>query len=174
MRYVVTGLGRSGTSMMMHCLHLGGMECVFDPDYWPYDRQFNPDGYYEVQGDVNLDDPFYDNKVVKRGIRNVLCSHPLTAILMLRNQQAVLDSRKRIGITTDGLDNPLRFGECNARAYAELILQKYTVVCGHYETIVANPLASFQALKEKFGLPIDPEAAASGVRLAPIRESANN
>lgn len=174
MRYVVTGLGRSGTSMMMHCLHLGGMSVVYDPDYLPYSIEFNPDGYYEVPGHIDLDDPVYDNRVIKRGIKDVVCSHPLTAILMLRDQQAVLNSRKRIGITTDGLDNPLRFGEWNARAYAELTLKGFTVICGHYETIVANPLASFHALKEKFGLPIDPAAAASGVRLAPIGNFANN
>ena len=165
MRYVVTGLGRSGTSMLMHCLHLGGMECVFDPDYWPYDRKFNPDGFYELQGDVNLDDPFYDGKVVKRGIRNVLCNYPLTAILAIRDQAAVLDSRRRIGISTDGLEDKIEFGVWNARAYAELIAQKYTVIVAHYETLIKNPLNSFVALRDTFGLPIDPEAASKGIRV---------
>lgn len=43
---VVTGVARSGTSMMMRMLEHGGMDVLVDEEFTPTD-QFNVNGYYE-------------------------------------------------------------------------------------------------------------------------------
>jgi len=43
---IVSGFIRSGTSMMMRMLHVGGLPVVFDAERRPADVQ-NPNGYYE-------------------------------------------------------------------------------------------------------------------------------
>jgi hypothetical protein len=44
---VVTGIPRSGTSMMMRMLEAGGVPCFHDADQRA--NQFNPGGFYESQ-----------------------------------------------------------------------------------------------------------------------------
>lgn len=46
--YIVSGLERSGTSMLMQILHAGGLPCAFDESRKPDDN--NPKGYYELEG----------------------------------------------------------------------------------------------------------------------------
>jgi len=45
--YIVSGLERSGTSMLMQILHAGGVETSFDNSRPP--DQSNPKGYYELE-----------------------------------------------------------------------------------------------------------------------------
>lgn len=47
--YLVSGLERSGTSMVMQILHAGGVPCSFDQNSRPPDDN-NPRGYYELEG----------------------------------------------------------------------------------------------------------------------------
>jgi len=44
--YIVSGMPRCGTSMMMNILEAGGMDALHD-DYNKTDPSFNPNGYYE-------------------------------------------------------------------------------------------------------------------------------
>ena len=46
--YIVSGLERSGTSMMMQILYKGGMPVAFDKSRPP--NEHNPKGYYELEG----------------------------------------------------------------------------------------------------------------------------
>jgi hypothetical protein len=46
--YIVSGLERSGTSMMMQILHAGGLTIAFDNLRLPDEN--NPKGYYELEG----------------------------------------------------------------------------------------------------------------------------
>jgi hypothetical protein len=46
--YIVSGLERSGTSMMMQILHAGGLSIAFDSSRQPDEN--NPKGYYELEG----------------------------------------------------------------------------------------------------------------------------
>ena len=48
MNYIVSGLERSGTSMMMQILHAGGVPVEFDDSRRPDEN--NPKGYYELEG----------------------------------------------------------------------------------------------------------------------------
>lgn len=48
---VVTGVPRSGTSMMMRMLETGGVPCVYEQRA----DEFNPDGYYECRAGIGGD-----------------------------------------------------------------------------------------------------------------------
>lgn len=47
--YIVSGLERSGTSLVMQLLHAGGLPCAFDTASRPPDDN-NPRGYFELEG----------------------------------------------------------------------------------------------------------------------------
>jgi len=47
--YIVSGLERSGTSMLMQILHAGGAPMAYDHDSRPPDDN-NPKGYFELEG----------------------------------------------------------------------------------------------------------------------------
>lgn len=47
--YIVSGLERSGTSLLMQILHQGGVPTAFNTDSRPPDEN-NPRGYYELEG----------------------------------------------------------------------------------------------------------------------------
>jgi len=47
--YIVSGLERSGTSMLMQILDAGGIPSDFDQDSRPPDDD-NPRGYFELEG----------------------------------------------------------------------------------------------------------------------------
>jgi len=47
--YIVSGLERSGTSMLMQILQAGGIPIVYDDKLRPPDEN-NPKGYYELEG----------------------------------------------------------------------------------------------------------------------------
>ena len=46
--YIISGIERSGTSMLMQMLHVSGIPVSFDLSR-PRDRH-NPKGYYELEG----------------------------------------------------------------------------------------------------------------------------
>jgi hypothetical protein len=47
--YIISGLERSGTSMLMQILNKGGIPIAFNDDLRPPDES-NPKGYYELEG----------------------------------------------------------------------------------------------------------------------------
>lgn len=47
--YIVSGVERSGTSVLMQILHAGGVPTAFDTSSRPPDES-NPKGYYELEG----------------------------------------------------------------------------------------------------------------------------
>ncbi len=79
--YIVVGVPRSGTSMLMRCLEAGGLPCVYDPaedaqrnrdsaipGYAP-----NPHGFYEVSNLHALDWPLARGRAVKVLNANIRC-----------------------------------------------------------------------------------------------------
>ena len=50
--YIVSGLERSGTSMMMQILYMGGAAVAFDKSHEP--DVHNSKGYFELEGEANL------------------------------------------------------------------------------------------------------------------------
>lgn len=132
LRAVVTGLPRSGTSMMMQMLAAGGADCLVD-DQRPADR-FNRRGYLEFAPVAQLArDPGFLDQAVGKAVKIViphLFSLPIERdyrlIFMLRDtdqiarsQQALarahqqdqpaLDEASLVGILEQQLDQARRF-----------------------------------------------------------------
>lgn len=102
--YIVSGLERSGTSMMMQILYRGGAPVAFDnsrkPDY------HNPKGYFELEGGKIINRlmegtfPFekYDGKFIKitaYGLK-FLPKGNYKIIYMVRNIDEILDSMEKM------------------------------------------------------------------------------
>lgn len=61
--YVVSGMHRSGTSMMMAAMRAGGMDVLYDPDreglnvrYQSHGYEPNPSGFWEITSERYMDD----------------------------------------------------------------------------------------------------------------------
>lgn len=65
MRFIVSGFPRSRTSALMAALHRGGMRCIYDADFLPIAEEFNPQGFFEKRGPIELTEEEYENSVVK-------------------------------------------------------------------------------------------------------------
>ncbi|HDH81546.1 MAG TPA: nucleotide pyrophosphatase, partial [Thermoplasmatales archaeon] len=104
MNYIVSGIERSGTSMMMQVLYMGGAKVAFDksraPDY------HNPKGYYELEGGKIINRlmegsfPFkkYDGMFVKitaYGLK-FLPKGQYKIIYMMRDLDEVMDSMEKM------------------------------------------------------------------------------
>jgi len=102
--YIVSGLERSGTSMMMQILYRGGAPVAFDssrkPDY------HNPKGYFELEGGKIISKLMkgefplerYDNKFIKitaYGLK-FLPKGNYKVIYMVRNIDEILDSMEKM------------------------------------------------------------------------------
>lgn len=104
---IVTGLPRSGTSMMMRMLQAGGVTCAFRHRA----DKFNPGGYYETLPGLQADLRFMqgiDGQAVK-------CLHALTrlpadfdakVIVMRRDLKVTLASCNRICVANGDLPLP--------------------------------------------------------------------
>lgn len=102
--YIVSGIERSGTSMMMQILHAGGIQIAFDNSRKPDEN--NPQGYYELEGGkiINklMDGSFplkmYTGQFIKItafGLR-YLPKGKYKVIYMQRNIDEVLDSMEKM------------------------------------------------------------------------------
>lgn len=107
--YIVSGLERSGTSVMMQMLHMGGLPVAFD-DSRPAD-QHNPRGYYELAGgkiisrlmDGTFDLASHKGQIVKitaYGLK-FLANGNYKIIYMLRDIDEILDSMQKMGALTN-------------------------------------------------------------------------
>jgi len=102
--YIVSGLERSGTSMIMQILNTGGIPTGFD-DARPYDEN-NPKGYYELEGGkiinrlINKTFPFekYKGQFIKitcYGLK-FLPKARYKIIYSERNIEEILDSMEKM------------------------------------------------------------------------------
>ena len=113
---VVSGLPRSGTSMMMRMLDVGGLSVLIDNIRTP--NEDNPKGYYEFERVKKMPDGDFEwlkdaqGRVVK--VLAVLLTHlpdnySYKVLFMRRNMQEMLDSQRamlmRRGEVTDRVDD---------------------------------------------------------------------
>lgn len=101
---IVSGLERSGTSMMMQMLEAGGIPVAYDGSR-PADEH-NPRGYYELEGgkiirslmESRFDPREYDGRFVKVTAYGLtfLPTANYQVIYMCRNLDEVLDSQAKI------------------------------------------------------------------------------
>ena len=99
---VVSGLPRSGTSMMMKMLEAGGIEPMTDHQRQP--DEDNPGGYYELEQVKKVEeDPAWlaqaDGKAVKvisRLLRDLPAGYRYKVVFMQRNLDEVLVSQRQM------------------------------------------------------------------------------
>jgi len=107
--YIVSGLERSGTSMLMQILDAGGLECIFDESRKPDEN--NPKGYFELEGGkiINkiIDGSFplqdYKGKIIKITAYGLKFLPPgkYEIIYSERNIEEILDSMDKMAKIKD-------------------------------------------------------------------------
>lgn len=108
--YIVSGLERSGTSMLMQILEAGGLSLAFDTESRPPDKN-NPKGYFELEGGkvINklMDGQFplekYKGRFVKITAFGLKFLPPgkYKIIYSRRNMEEILDSMEKMARIDD-------------------------------------------------------------------------
>jgi len=178
--YVVSGLPRSGTSMMMRMLEAGGIEPFTDGE-----RRAdidNPEGYYEYERVKSLEkDPdrsWVRNargralKVISFLMRHLPDDNAYRIVYLRRHLDEVVQSQDkmldRLGNTAPGGDlAAMKEAYRNDIVAARLLARKrpnMELIEIHYADTIAEPLAAAQAVNAFLGGNLDEPAMAEAVR----------
>ena len=174
---IVSGLPRSGTSLMMQMLQAGGMPLLID-DHRPADAD-NPNGYWEYEPVKRLQ---HDNtwmplaegkavKVVSALLQYLPRKHTYKIILMYRPMQEVLASQavmlQRRGEQRSKADDQTLaaiFGQHLDGIERWLAMQQHmTPLAVNYHDTLADPPATATRVAHFLGLPLAVEAMARAV-----------
>jgi len=163
---IVSGLPRSGTSMMMKVLEAGGMQ-IFTDNLRTADED-NPKGYYELEqvkalkdGDVSWveDAPGKVVKVISSLLEFLPSTHKFKIIFMRREIAEILASQKQMlirrGEASDGDDREMAemFQEHLKRVRVWLANQpNMEVLYVDYNALMADPDPEINAVAEFLGL----------------------
>jgi thioredoxin len=167
---IVSGLPRSGTSLMMRMLEAGGVEVLTDEQRTA--DEDNPNGYYEFE-DVKAiaeDTSWLARaqgravKMVYRLLKHLPADQNYRVIFMRRHTDEILQSQKRMlernGIATDIPDEQMKamFDRELEQFYAWLPGQSHLdVVNVSYNGLLANPVTVLSQINRHldFGLDVD-------------------
>jgi hypothetical protein len=173
---IVSGLPRSGTSMMMKMLAAGGMEVMTD-NVRQADAD-NPHGYYELENVKHLQDDaaFLDEahgkavKLISMFLPDLPPHKHYRIIFMQRDMEEVLASQKvmlkRRGKHTSRDDQEMgsRFANHLADIAAWLKTQAHIeVLYVNYADVMNYPLASAEQVNRFLGNGLDPQKMATAV-----------
>lgn len=164
--YIVSGLERSGTSMLMQILHAGGVPVSFDDSR--LSDQSNPKGYYELAGGkiINklMDGTFpledYKGKSVKitaYGLK-YLPKGNYRIIYSERNIEEILDSMEKMAGIKDKNREETReaFIKLNHMIKKQITSRDdMEVLLVNYNKILSNPREDIKKIQEFLGLPED-------------------
>jgi hypothetical protein len=182
---IVSGLPRSGTSMMMSMLAAGGMDIVTD-----HIRQAdadNPQGYFELERvkKIKEDASFLDEthgkafKMVSMLLRDLPPNKHYNIIFMRRDMAEVLASqnimleRRGKDPSTDDQEMAQRFAIHLDDITAWLNAQPHIdVLYVHYSDVLHRPLASAEQVKRFLRNRLDPHKMAAVVDQALYRNRA--
>jgi len=182
---VVSGLPRSGTSMMMKMLEAGGLEILTD-NLREADAN-NPKGYYEFERVKQMKDgdlawlPDAAGKVVKivTGLITYLPSdYKYKVIFMKRDLNEILSSQKKMLGRLGKEDDNIPDGKM-AKVYEEHLKQvkgwlvrqpNIDMLYVNYNTMIADPTESLQKVNEFLGSSMDVKVMASVVDKELYRE----
>jgi len=170
---VVSGLPRSGTSMMMQILSAGGMEIVTDQQRTADDD--NPKGYYELErvkkmkeGDISWVREAGGKviKVISALLEYLPADLSYKVVFMHRKMDEILASQKQMlvrrGEPTDkASDSTLAdlFSRHLQKVESWLVGQKnMQVLYIQYDELLAEPHVHIASLVEFLGLPLDVQA----------------
>ena len=171
--YIVSGLERSGTSMMMQILYLGGMDVAFDTKRKPDEN--NPKGYFELEGGkiINrlMDGTFpmenYDGMVIKvtaYGIKHLPEGFRYKIIYMLRDINEIMASMSKMIGESLGDDDSIAFEHLNNYTLNLLAGRTdvdYIVV--NYHDIIKDPQSEIERINGFLGGKLDVSSAVKAV-----------
>lgn len=156
--YIVSGLERSGTSMLMQILHAGGVPMAFDNSTRPPDKS-NPMGYFELEGGKIINKlmketfPFEEFKgrfikITAYGLKFLPAGH-YRVIYSERNIEEILDSMEKMAHIEDTKRSDTRdvFVKLNTMI-KDLISNRENmdVLLVNYNQILADPKDRIQEI----------------------------
>ncbi len=170
---VVSGLPRSGTSMMMQILAAGGMEIVTDELRSADDD--NPKGYYELERVKKLAEGDTDwvveaegkaVKVISALLESLPASHTYKVIFMQRQMSEILASQQQMLVRRgetpgqiDDVEMARLFEKHLANVQGWLEKQKnMTVLTVSYAELIQDPEMQIEAVVRFLGLPLNLQA----------------
>jgi len=168
---IVSGLPRSGTSMLMKMLEAGGMEILTD-NLRTADED-NPKGYYEFEAVKQLGEnqewlPDAQGKVVKiisQLLKPLPQDYKYKVIFMRRKMEEILASQKQMlirrGEPTDAVSDETiaeLFQKHLTQIEAWLVEQpNFEVLYVHYSEALEKPAETAEQIKEFLGGSLDTE-----------------
>jgi hypothetical protein len=170
--YIVSGLERSGTSMMMQILYFGGMKVAFDEKRKP--DEHNPKGYFELEGGKIItrlmEGTFpikkYDGMVIKVTAYGLKFLPPgnYKVIYMLRDLDEIMASMsKMIGEEMTEEDKRV-FDKLNR--YALKLLDEredMDYITVRYDRVIENPRREIERVNEFLGGVLNVDSAVEAV-----------
>jgi len=181
---LVSGLPRSGTSMMMKVLEAGGMPLLVD--HVRTADEDNPEGYYEFERvkKVETDTAWLDEargrvvKMISALLKHLPATHHYKVIFMRRNLDEVLASQRQMlirrGKPTDAASDEKMaayFTTHVRRVEAWLAEQpNVDVIYVSYNDMMQGPAPHCARIAAFLGLALDPERMASVVSGALYRQ----
>jgi hypothetical protein len=173
---VVSGLPRSGTSMMMKVLEAGGLPVLID-GLRTADTD-NPEGYYEFERVKGLDkgDTAWLADAQGKGVKVISAlleylppDQPYRTIFMHRQIEEVLRSQRKMlehrGEVTDAVDDAVLaalFAKHLDKVKSWLAAQPNFVVLDiHYSQILADPLPHVELVNQFLGNSLDEASMAA-------------
>lgn len=168
---VVSGLPRSGTSMMMRMLEAGGIPALTDELRTPDDD--NPNGYYEFEDVKSIEDystwidlaPGHSVKMVYSLLKHLPADREYRVLFMRRNVDEILQSQKKMlernGITTDIPDATMKalFERELRQFYSWIPTQSHLKLVNiSYNDLLSNPEGTIDQINRHFDETLDTEA----------------
>ena len=170
--YVVSGLERSGTSLMMQMLHMGGLPVAFD-DSRPADEN-NPRGYYELAGgkiinrliEGTFDIEAYKGYVIKitaYGLKSLPESN-YRIVYMRRHIDEVLKSMQKMSANIDAGKDKMLFQKLD-RFSLELMHSRDDMeyITVKYRDLIDNQRKEMKRVSHFLDVPLSIDAAVKAV-----------
>lgn len=162
--YIVSGLERSGTSLLMQILHAGSIPCAFDESRKPDNN--NPKGYYELEGGkiINklMDGTFPLDKY--KGIFIKITAYGLK--FLPPGKYVILYSERNIEEILDSMEKMAKIKDINREETKNAFIRLNNMIKIHikersdidcmfvnYNKILTNPEISIKKIHEYLGMP---------------------
>jgi len=175
---VVSGLPRSGTSMLMRMLEAGGIPLVMDGERTA--DEDNPLGYFELERVKELGESDDGSwlatsrgkavKVISYLLERLPAGHDYRVVFLDRNLSEVLASQKKMlarrgEASTTSDDRMTELFEEHLRKVRRLLRDdpRFEALEVAYAEVVASPLEQARRIARFVGLPLDPECMAAAV-----------
>jgi hypothetical protein len=179
--YIVSGLERSGTSLMMQMLHKGGLPVASD-DSRAADEN-NPRGYYELEGgkiinrlmDGTFDLQSHRGSIIKitaYGLK-FLPQSSYKIIYMMRNIDEVLKSMQKMGADVDEEKDRTLFSKLNIFSF-ELMRSRDDMehIEVNYRDLIGDPRKEMERVNRFIGETFDVDTAIKAVEPGLYRNKA--